>query len=406
MPNLNYFPQLKPIDPVLLAGFFHVIGQSYDEAKRDLLVDVPFVLRYGLPQVEGPPELQRGDTTYTSAQLTAWQNVGTWRNGATFTYAEFVTKYHKNESWFLHDSSGRRLYRTQDSGKRFFYLMHPGNRSFALQWWSDVKAIHQKYGWTHVLVDNVGLDRTKIEETGKASVEFSTDQAYQAAWATFIQVGHEVMGSEVLIVGNCIGDWRATKPITETDLMTTLDGMLFEAFGIGYPNMRPTWTPEDTIRTLQRAQACIQAGKHVLCTLQTVEGDSAAFLAYAYALYLMVAGDTSSVRLVRDVVYGAPPIIIPAMAMDLGKPLGSFSVAGTTLVREFANTIVTVDLKAKTATFAPWRDKPTPDPVADLLRQLQDRVTLVEAQQTRDQELIRALQARLDGATVEVTLTL
>lgn len=428
MLQLNHFTQLKGLDPALFTGHYHVTCQSYDETLRGQLKDVAYVLRYSIPQIEGPAELIDPNATITTEQMTAWQSKSTWRNGSTFYYSQFVNGYVKNpknvnDSFFLHGPDGKRLVSYQDNGKRAFYLLNIGYRPAAEQWWRDVKSIHDRYGWKHVLVDNVGVDAEKIREclahlpvADRVAVEYKgkdQDQAYQDAWVAFGEVGRLIMGPDVLIFGNFIGDFNAKRDLSK--LLSVYDGMLREAFGIGWLNTRKSWTPADTLRSLQQTWKAVDAGKHVMCNVQLDANDSTQFRAYCFALYLMVAGKHSSFRMTYGTTYGIPPIKIPEMALDVGEPLGPFEQVGHVVTREFERYIVTVKLDTMQATFAPWTPPaPAPsDPIKVLDQKLdaieverqKDRALIVELQQVvgKQSETVAALEQRLNNPKVSIS---
>lgn len=413
MPSKAYF--YRPFaTPEQLSGYAHVIYQSYDEKYRDALTNVGTIMRYALPQIEGPPELTRGGPlTASTQQQTAWKAKTTWRNGATFNYYEFVTKYHPFETYFLHDATGKRL--VSVSSARSFYLIRP--RFAAQQFWADVKMIMDRDGWTGpAFIDNVGLDDTKIREilgSTPAQEYAGGDQAtlYQAEWAEFLDVGRQVLGKDRKIFVNGIGDWKAERDITA--ISSRVDGMMLEGVAIGWLNMRAGWTVDDTMRSLKRVQALTEAGKEVVCVLQCSSKDSPEYLAYAYALYLMVAGPNTSVRLVLDVKYGVPPVEIPEMAIDVGEPLGpaKMSTDLRAASRAFEHYDVIIDIANKKASFLKIESQPEPDPRDAQIATLQEQVRGVMEREQQQmmmiaelQQTVAELQQRLSNAKVEATI--
>jgi hypothetical protein len=430
--NHAYFYRPK-VTPDALDGFTHIILQSFDEKFRDLLIAKGVeVQRYGLPQPEGPPELVRGDVTITTAQITKWNDGrwgygGTWRNGSTFTLGEFVKKYHVHETYFLHDANGNRLY-TDNQGRRF-YLLRP--RFAAKQWWTDVKAIMDRDGWSGAaFVDNVGLDASKIEEVlDVPAMEYAggdQDALYQAEWAEFLDVGRLILGKRPIWI-NGIGDWKAERDIDP--IVQRIDGIMLEAFA-PWLNMRSGWMVDDDVRMLQRVQKLTGAGKQVVCVAHVTKGytsksgkavsaDPPERLSYEYARYLMVHDPAlTSFRLVFGTDQGSdygPITKVPEMDLELGKPLGpaKMSAGLKATSREFEHYTVIVDLANKKPTFQKIESLPEPptDPRDAQIATLQEQVQGVLEREQQYQQIIEGLQqtvsdlqTRLNGP-IQVTGT-
>lgn len=405
--NHNYF--YRPRVAVEVLQFFtHIILQSFDEKARDALVGLGLeVQRYGLPQVEGPSKLIRGDVTITDAEMTVWNNPkwgvgGTWRNGSTFTLAEFVKKYHPHETYFLHDLNGNRLRVTNEG--RTFYLLRPSTA--AKQWWTDIKTIMDRDGWTGpAFVDNVGLDDLKIHDATDVALEYKgLDQSarYQADWAAFLDTGRLILGKRPIWI-NGIGDWKAQRDIDP--IVSRVDGMMLEAYA-PWLNMRSGWTVDDDLRMLQRVQKLTGAGKQVICVCHLSSKDSLERRSYEYARYLMVhEPDYTSVRLVVDGDYG-PITKVPEMDLDVGRPLGPCErTSETTIERLFEHYSLLVDLKNKT--FKYWKREPQPDPPVDprdaQIAALQEQVRgVLEREQIKD-KLIEALQTKIEAQAKTVS---
>jgi hypothetical protein len=397
--NHAYFYRPK-VTPDALDGFTHIILQSFDERFRDLLIALGIdPARYGLPQLEGPSKLIRGDVTITDAELTVWNNPkwglgGTWRNGATLTLGEFVKKYHPHETYFLHDANGNRLY--ADNQGRRFYLLRP--KFAARQWWTDVKAIMDRDGWMGpAFVDNVGLDASKIEEVlDVPAMEYQggdQDALYQAEWAEFLDVGRLILGKRPIWI-NGIGDWKAERNIDP--IVQRIDGIMLEAYA-PWLNMRSGWTVDDDLRMQQRVQKLTGAGKQVICVAHLSSKDSLERRSYEYARYLMVhEPDYTSVRLVVDGDYG-PITTVPEMDLDVGKPLGpaKMSAGLKASSREFEHYTIIIDLANKKATFQkiePQPDTEPTDPRDAQIAALEKRIVALEALRENDARLIVELK--------------
>lgn len=393
-----YRPRVPAED---LKNHKHIILQSFDEKFRDQLIGLGLdVERYGLPQVEGPPELVRGDVTITADMLKKWADPsytigGTWRNGSTFTLIEFYNKYHKNESNFLHDSQGNRLRATQ--GGRTFYLLRP--KVAARQWWADVAAIMQRDGWNGpAFVDNVGLDASKIREVFKSAPahEYAggdQDALYQAEWAAFLDEGRLALGPGRKLGINAIGDWKAERDISQ--IASRADIFMLEAFA-PWLGMRSGWDVDDDLRMLQRVQKLTGAGKQVICVCHLSSKDSLERRSYEYARYLLVhEPDYTSVRLVVDGDYG-PITTVPEMDLELGKPLTYPVLQGRSWFRDFEYYRVDVFPETKTARFIKVDRTPQPDPPTDprdaQIAELQQQVQGVLEREQQQQQMVEQLQ--------------
>jgi hypothetical protein len=387
-----YRPRVTPDE---LKDFTHIILQSLDERFRDLLIALGLdPARYGLPQVEGPSKLIRGDVTILENELLVWNNPkwglgGTWRNGSTLTLGEFVKKYHPHETYFLHDANGNRLY--SDNQGRRFYLLRP--RFAAKQWWTDVKAIMDRDGWSGAaFVDNVGLDAAKIEEVlDVPAIEYAGgDQAalYQAEWAEFLDIGRLILGKDRQIWINGIGDWKAQRDIDP--IVQRVDGIMLEAFG-PWLKMREGWTVDDDVRMIQRVQKLTGAGKQVICVCHLSSKDSLERRSYEYARYLMVhEPEYTSVRLVVDGDYG-PITTVPEMDLVLGKPLKPFSMEGGIIERHFEKYLVYIVPKEHRAAFLLKPEPPT-DPRDAQIATLQQQIQGVLEREQQHKQMIAELQ--------------
>lgn len=420
-----YRPQPQLIDQI--NGSRHVIGQSFDERAMSMLKDIELVMRYAIPQIEGPSKLVRGDVHITTAEHTAWKNPnynigGTWRNGATFTLAQFVDLFHKDEKNFLHGSDGRRLISKQ--GDRTFYLIRP--KYAAKTFWTLLAALHaraysiggtpeQFYTWpSNAFIDNVGADDTKIEEvlkemelSGQAQEYAGGDQAqlYCEEWLEFFDIGRLTMPKGSLLGCNMIGDWFAKRNADE--LIKRLDLIMLEAFS-AWLNMRSSFKSEHSLNILKRAQVIVDAGKHLICVCHLSSKDTPERFAYEYARYLLIAGDKTSCRLVVDGSYSGAPVRIPEMDLDLGKPLSPFRVlTGFKLLRKFGKGDLVVDLESMT-----WKWTPIiyPEPIDDFAM-LKQQVAALQAKQIEHEQTIllqaqalKELQDRL-SEPISVSLT-
>lgn len=401
-----YFYRPGKIPATELAGYRHVIGQSYDGnlATRLQGQGIEYLLAYRKPQVEGPSQLATGTAVYTEADYKAWSSPdynigGTWRDGATYLLKEFVDKYHKNESFFLHAPNGQRL-RSYDKG-RYFYLLRPNLA--AKQWWADVALIHKREGWAQgVLVDNVGIDDSKLSEvlsemklSGPVQEYLGGPQAvlYQQDWAEFLDIGRLTMPAGTMLGANLIGDWFAERDATV--LIDRLDLVILEAYA-PWLVMRSSFKPEHSLNIVKRAQSVVDAGKHLICVIHLSSKDTPERAAYETARYLLIAGEKTSMRLVVDGVYSGSPIKPPVF--DLGKPLGPYKEAGLVAVREFEKAILTVNLKTLAYAVAPWGEPEPIDPFVELKQQV---AAVLEREEHKDR-LIAELQQQIEahGKTV------
>jgi hypothetical protein len=406
-----YRPRVTPDE---LKDFTHIILQSFDEKFRDLLTAQGLtVARYGLPQVEGPSKLIRGDVTILESELLVWNNPkwglgGTWRNGSTFTLGEFVKKYHPHETYFLHDASGNRLY-SEDQG-RWFFLLRP--KFAAKQWFTDIKAIMDRDGWTGPFFgDNWGFDASKIEEVFKElqrigpAMEYKggdQDALYQAEWAEALDIGRLILGKDRQIWINGIGDWKAERDIDP--IVQRVDGIMLEAYG-PWLNMRASWTVDDDLRMQQRVQKLTGAGKQVICVAHLSGKDTLERRSYEYARYLMVhEPEYTSVRLVVDGDYG-PITTVPEMALDVGKPLSSLKVGGKIVSRLFEHYFVAIDLETKKYSFT--EQEPQPEPPADprdaQIATLQEQVRGVLEREQQHKQMIEGLQQTVSDLQTRLT---
>ncbi|MBV9791046.1 MAG: hypothetical protein JOZ51_22820, partial [Chloroflexi bacterium] len=130
-----------------------------------------------------------GPGPYSSSSSWCDSSLSPHVNQVAYLKGDFCTFIHPNESWFLHNGAGKRLYSW--SGGRVMYHMNPassGWRNFAL---SRMKrdlfgdSSQSKLGFDGVILDNLALGtyklRKQVDNSDGTIKEFGSDSAYRDA---------------------------------------------------------------------------------------------------------------------------------------------------------------------------------------------------------------------------------
>jgi hypothetical protein len=299
------------------------------------------------------------------ANSSAWCNSNhtPLHNQVADNRGDFCTYIHRNESWFLHNGAGKRLYNTENG--RVLYYMNPasaGWREFAR---SRMKADATSLGWDGLFLDNVDLSRHRLTDllnNADGTVrEYATNDAYRTAWVGFLQVLSNAIRPGKLLWANMTADvftGSAWNPY-----MQHLDGGMFEGFATGYGSSGVSVDRWNAMLT--QAQATLGSGKGVLMVAQGDKWNNIRQV-FGLASYLLVTNNsTAYFRYARAGQYQSL-WQYSNYNVALGNPRGArYQVSGGRWKRDFECGSVEVDPAARTGkitTSACTGGSPTPGP--------------------------------------------
>lgn len=241
-----------------------------------------------------------GPGPYSSSSSWCDSSFSPSNNQVAYNTGDFCKYIHPNESWFLHNGQGKRLYGKRSSG--VMYHMNPnssGWREFHRQrimrdLVGDDK--QSKIGFDGIYLDNVALRRYKLQKQLANSdgtvKEFWDDASYRTA----VRGQLESISSKVRPVGplwaNLIDDY-AVSAGNYLPLARQLDGFLNESWAMAYPGRDP-WRPERWNEVLKIAETNLSEGRQMFAVVQGDKWDTTR-QTFGLASYLLIARDGRAV---------------------------------------------------------------------------------------------------------------
>lgn len=293
-----------------------------------------YILTY---QIEGPGPLanknQRCKNTYTPL-----------RNNAMWT-DDFCQKVHPQESWFLHNGKGERLYSKEtnwDGTDIYSYYMNPASEGFRAFWVKQIKK-QNSAGWQAFFLDNVGVSYTYLEKkptNRDGSVkEYTNDQDWQDAVIGFLQRIRKEFPNRPLW-GNMVesavvaDEWKPFLPY--------LDGFQEENFATNWPRDVPLNATQWNVM-ITRAEQALALGKSVVLYGQG-DRDDLERMRFSLASYMLVAtADTRATFRYTHTGNYEELWWYPEYDMNFGLPIGKRYRQGSLWARDYQCGRVTVD---------------------------------------------------------------
>jgi len=341
-----YIPPNDGTTPEMLASKagFITLTQS-NEAYRDSLRSNGYtgdVLKYIVAaEVEGPGP-------YANASAGCDAGFDPLRNQVTDEIGDFCTFIHANESWFLHNGAGKRLY--SQSGDGVYYRMNPGSagwRQFAL---GRMKADLDTLGYDGIFLDNVEMSQTKsarqLDNSDGTIKEYASDAAFKDAWLGYLAQLSGTLRPVGKLWANMINDPNSRS--SWNPYLNHLDGGMFESFALGYRGM----SAQKWDNNLRQAEAALAAGKGVLAVSAGPKTNSVK-QTFALSSYLLIAnGGDSYFRYASNTNAHEYSSFwqYPNYDVELGNPKGARYATGTSWRRDFECGYVSVDPTARTST--------------------------------------------------------
>ena len=203
----------------------------------------------------------------------------TWTSGLN----DFCNKVSPNESWFLHNGAGQRIYRDAGGGS-YFYLMNPaapGWRSFVQ---AKTASLPASYHMDGVFLDDVWAtaNRPRSRETNSDGTcrECGTDAQWLQAQVGMVQAIKGGAGAQPVWINSD----------STSDLVAPVDGFMIE-------NMGASWgtsfmSQAEVEQRLRDVDTNVAAGKDALLVGQGNQSDVER-MRFSHAIYLLVAGPQS-----------------------------------------------------------------------------------------------------------------
>jgi hypothetical protein len=294
-------------------------------------------------------------------------------NQVAYNKGDFCKYLHANESWFLHNGAGKRLYSI--SGGRTMYHMNPassGWRAFALQRMvRDVfgDSVQAKMGFDGVFLDNLAPKtyklRNQVENADGTVREFASDSAYRDAVRGYLSALSGTLRPTSLIWANMIDDYRVSKD-DYLSYVQYLDGWLNEAWSVGWGSQY--LAVEDWNLHLELAEATLAQGKAVLTNAQGSRYDYNR-QQFALASHLLVTNNSKAYFRYSEASKYGEWWQYDNYNVTLGAPRGKRYQTGTSWRRDFECGYVTADPTTRSGKIVQTScgstsPSPTPAPVA------------------------------------------
>jgi hypothetical protein len=207
----------------------------------------------------------------------------TWTSGLN----DFCNKVSPNESWFLHNGAGQRIYRDAGGGS-YFYLMNPAAPGWRSYVQAKTASLPASYHMDGVFLDDVWAtaNRPRSRETNSDGTcrECGTDAQWLQAQVGMVQAIKAGAGKRPVWINSD----------NSTTLVKPVDGLMIENMGaswgtsfMGQQEIEQRWRDIDVILT---------AKKSVLLVGQGDSQEDVDRMRFSDAVYLMVAGDRVSYR--------------------------------------------------------------------------------------------------------------
>jgi hypothetical protein len=311
------------------------------------------VLQYMLAgEVEGPGPYANSSAACNSSYTPLHNQVADQRG-------DFCRYIHPNESWFVHNGAGKRLYATEGTRVKYYMnLASPGWRAFAR---ARMVADLQSLGYDGIFLDNVDLSRfrvtSRVNNADGTVRELPSDAAYREAWVGYLQVLSGAIRPGKQLWGNLTADlfdgtnWNA--------YMQHLDGAMSEGFATGYSASGLSvsrWT-----NMMQQAETAMAAGKGVLAVAQGEKADNAR-QTFGLASLLLVSDTTNGYFRYAKAGHYDQWWLYNNYDISLGAPRGPRYQVGAVWKRDFACGTVTADPHLRTGTITATSCTSTPAP--------------------------------------------
>jgi hypothetical protein len=232
---------------------------------------------------------------------------------------EFCTYLNANESWFLHNSSGKRI---ASSGG--WYYMNPASTGWRNYMVGKVGRYFTEFpGLDGIFLDDTWNTAVTARNAGCVESICQNDTAWHDATLADLQAIKAAMPA---------GKTLSMNSDNTSDYAGPMDGFMIEFFANGWCGTCYQ-SQADLEQRLSDVDAAVAAGKSVLLVGQG-SATQIESMRYSHALYLMVAGPKVSYRYGEDYTQF---LDYPEFSWNLGLPSGPrFKPAPTVFERDFS----------------------------------------------------------------------
>jgi hypothetical protein len=314
------------------------VERAYRETMRSHGYGGKFVQYYLATEVHGPGP-------YANSSAACDSSHAPHINQVAHQTGDFCRFIHPNESWFLHNAAGQRLYYILSG--RVIYHMNPassGWRSFALQRMvRDVfgDSVQAKLGFDGVILDNVGLGtyklRRQLDNSDGVVKEFASAAAYRDAMRGYLALLSGTLRPNSLIWANIIDDYGVSAD-EYMSYVQYLDGWMNEAWAVGW-NEKPLGDAEYNTN-LDVAERTLQQGKGVITNVVGSRYDYNR-QQFGLASYLLITNNSTAFFRYSDPAKYGEWWQYDNYNLSLGAPLGKRYASGDGWRRDFACGYVT-----------------------------------------------------------------
>jgi hypothetical protein len=244
----------------------------------------------------------------------------------TSTPDDFCNKVNPNESWFLHNGAGKRIYRDAGGGS-FFYLMNAGSAGWRSFVQAKTASLPGSYHMDGVFLDDVWAtaNNARNRETNSDGTcqECGTDAQWLQAQVGMLQAVKVGAGSKPVWINSD----------NTTTLAQLVDGFMVENMGASWGTGFMGQTEIE--QRLRDVDANTAAGKDTLLVGQGNQADIER-MRFSHAIYLLVAGPHVSYRFQNAGDYRAF-WDYPEFHLDVGAASGArYAVGASVWRRDFA----------------------------------------------------------------------
>ena len=275
-------------------------------------------------------------------------------NNVANQLGDFCTYIHPNESWFLHNGKGERLY--SRTGRGVAYHMNPasaGWRAFArARILRDLvgDATQARIGFDGIYLDNLAVGtyklRHQLSNSDGVVREYPTNESYRAAAIGYLDSVVAPLRAGGPIWANLIDDFENTAAEYQA-YVDRLDGYLNEGWAVGYVG-RTGPSPARWHEMLTIAERAQRQGKGVFAVVQGHRTDHAR-QRFGLASYLLITDLQRAVFRYANAEAYHEWWQYDNYQVALGAPQGARYQVGSTWRRDFACGYVEVDPAARTA---------------------------------------------------------
>jgi hypothetical protein len=237
-----------------------------------------------LEYIQGPHAM--GPSTATTRGGSCPASYESFTTSWTSRAGDFCNRVHPNESWFLHNGKGQRLYEAQ--GPDNWYLMNPASPGWRNYVASKVPQIAGDYHMDGLFLDNVwattSAPRTRETNSDGTCRECGSDAQWRNANLGFLQA--------VKRAGRKRPVWINSD--NSSTFVRAVEGGMIENMGASWGS---SFMSQSEIESRWRdIDGNVAAGKNMLLVGQGDSRSEVERMRFAHAVYLMVAGPRVSFR--------------------------------------------------------------------------------------------------------------